>query len=352
MCGLRYLSGVAILLVMGAFSKLALAENGSSLLGQPSLPTASAVIKAIASAPALVDYEGTKVITAVRDGRVETITVLESHKRPGSLRLEYLSPESVSGRLIIDDGTTAWQYEPSLHAVVQGPSFANKAIDTTLLTEGLGHYAVTVEDTEEVIGRETVVLALSPAATGLSRRLWVDRATGVILRSEERTARDGIVFTAFFTRISYSLNLPAPLFDFRLPAGARSYSFYFGSDLVGGPQQLQQQVGFSIRAPTVLPLGYRYRQGTVTRSGPVLAATTTYDDGVSSVTVFQTPTSRMGLPKEGERIRLPQGEGRVVDLGHFRMLMWESHGMRMAAVGPLPAAELAILAQALDAASP
>jgi outer membrane lipoprotein-sorting protein len=149
MHGLRHLSGVVMLLVVGAFSKLALAENGdSSLLGQTSLPTASAVLKAIAAAPTLVDYEGTKVITAVREGRVETITVLESHKRPGSLRLEYLSPESVSGRLIIDDGTTLWQYEPSLHAVVQGPSFANKAIDATLLAEGLGHYAVTVEGTE------------------------------------------------------------------------------------------------------------------------------------------------------------------------------------------------------------
>lgn len=350
MRGRRSLSAGIILLIVGAFSRFALAEDGASpSLGPTALPTAAAVINAIVAAPGLVDYEGTKVITAVRGDRVETITVLESHKRPSSLRLEYLSPESVSGRLIVDDGTTAWQYEPSLHTVIQGPSFVNKAPDATLFAEGLGHYAATIEGTEEVIGRETIVLAMAPAATGLSRRLWVDRATGVILRSEERTAREGVVFTAFFTRISYSLNLPAPLFSFRLPAGVRSFSFYLGSDLASGPQQLQQQAGFSTRTPAVLPLGYRYRHGTVTRFGPVVAATTTYSDGMSSVTIFQTPTSRMGLPRAGEVIRLPQGQGRVVDLGHFRILTWESRGMRMAAVGPLPAAELALLAGGFDA---
>ncbi len=316
------------------------------------LPAADAVVKAVVAAPALVDYEGTKVITAVRGSRVETVTVLESHKRPGTLRLEFLSPESISGRLIVDDGTTAWQYEPALHAVVQGPSFAKRVTDTAQISAGVDRYGAVVEGSEEVIGRDTVVLAFAPSVAGVSRRFWVDQATGVILRSEERSARDGVVFSAFFTRISYSLNLPAALFNFRLPAGARSFSFYMAGDPIPDPQQLPREAGFVVRTPRALPRGYQYRQGTVTRFGPVVAATATYSDTVSTVTIFQTPTSRMALPQAGDEVHLARGTGRFLDLGYFRILMWESHGLRMAAVGPLPAAALAAIAEAIEVAEP
>ncbi len=344
---------VCVILATIASSELGIAGGlgAGTQAGVAGLPTPEAVIKVIAAAPALVDYEGTKVITAIRGSRVETVTVLESHKRPNSLRLEFLSPESIGGRLIVDDGTTAWQYEPSLHMVIQGPSFA-KAGAATQVAEGLGHYGAVVEGTEEVIGRATVVLTLAPSAAGHSRRVWVDRATGVILRSEERTPRDGVVFSAFFTRISYSLNLPAALFTFRLPAGARSFSFYLAGDPIADPRQLRHQAGFSVRAPAALPMGYRYRQGTVTRYGPVVAAMATYSDGVSTLTIYQTPTSRMALPQAAEVVRLPGGSGRFLDLGYFRILMWESRGLRMAAVGPLPPEQLAVIAKAVDATEP
>ncbi len=318
----------------------------------PGLPAAAEVIKAVVAAPTLVDYEGTKVITAARGVRVETVTVLEAHKRPATLRLEFLSPESVSGRLIVDDGTTAWQYEPSLHTVIQGPSFASTVSDVRRFADVLVQYHAEVIGSEEVIGRETVVLALAPSAAGLSRRFWVDRATGVILRAEERTPREGVVFSAFFTRISYSLNLPAALFTFRLPAGARSFSFYLAGDPIASPQGLQARAGFTLLVPPTLPMGYRFRHGTVARFGPVSAATATYSDGVSRLTLFQTPTSRMALPQAGESIRLHRGSGRFLDLGYFRILMWESHGLRLAAVGTLPAMSLAIIAEAVDTPSP
>jgi len=324
---------------------------GGSLTAAAPLPTPETVIKAIVAAPALVDYEGTKVITAVRGSRVETVTVLESHKRPNALRLEFLSPESIGGRLLVDDGTAAWQYEPSLHMVIQGPSFAQVGVATQAIGS-LAHYGGVVEGTEEVIGRPTVVLTFTPSAVGLSRRLWVDRATGVILRSEERTVREGVVFSALFTRISYSLNLPAALFAFRLPAGARSFSFYLAGDPITDLRQLRHQAGFPLRTPATLPMGYQYRQGTVARYGPVLAAMATYSDGASTLTIYQTPTSRMALPQSGEPIRLPEGDGRFLDLGYFRILMWESHGLRMAAVGPLPPASLAVIAQAVNASEP
>ncbi len=337
-------TGVSLAAALPGYSE----QNRSGAAG---LPTAATVIKAVLAAPSLVDYEGTKVVTAVRGTRVETVTVLESHKRPGTLRLEFLSPESVSGRLIVDDGTRTWQYEPSLHIVIQGPSLGGATSDVSRLREGMP-YKAEVVGSEEVIGHETLVLALTTAVEGLSRRFWVDRATGVILRTEERSPREGVVFSAFFTRISYSLNLPAALFNFRLPAGARSFSFYLVGDPIPDPPGLRHRAGFFILAPMTLPMGYRFHHGAVARFGALTAATATYSDGVSLLTIFQTPTSRMAFPQAGEWISLGRGRGRFLDLGYMRILMWESHGLRLAAVGTLPVPALTAIAAAVDSARP
>jgi outer membrane lipoprotein-sorting protein len=59
--------------------------------GNLAAPTAAVaparILQMALEAPHLVDYEGTKVMTALRGGRMETITVAESHKRPDAIRL-------------------------------------------------------------------------------------------------------------------------------------------------------------------------------------------------------------------------------------------------------------------------
>ncbi|HEY3248096.1 MAG TPA: hypothetical protein VGK88_07395 [bacterium] len=314
---------------------------------QAVVPPVAAVIQTVLDAPSLIDYEGTKVMSAVRGDRAQTITVLESYKRPGKLRLEFLSPESVGSRLIIDDGATAWQYEPTLHVVVQGPSFVGSRRGDELRAV-LERYTPRVLGTEEVIGRETVVLSLRSRAGGTERRLWVDRTAGVVLRTEERTAAGDLAFSSFFTRISYSVNLPSALFRFQSPAGARVFSFYLSGDPVSDPAALAAQAGFAVIAPPTLPGGYRFLHGASTTYGAFSAATVTYGDGLSMLSVFQTPSRRMAFPQAGAIVTLPAGRsGRLLDLGYFRILMWESGGLRLAAVGVLTPAQLIALASDL-----
>lgn len=312
------------------------------------LPSADAVVQAVLDAPALIDYEGTKVMSAVRGDRAQTVTVLESYKRPGKLRLEFLSPESVGARLIVDDGATMWQYEPTLHIVIQGPSFVGGR-STDALRAVVSRYRPRVLGTEEVIGRETVVLALQPRGTGGERRLWVDRATGVVLRTEERDRAGDLAFSAFFTRISYSLNLPSALFRFQPPAGARVFSFYLAGDPVTDVSKLRALAGFAVIAPQTLVTNYKFLHGATAKYGAFSAATVTYGDGVSVLSVFQTPSRRMAFPQAGTVVSLGGGRtGRLLDLGYFRILMWEAGGLRLAAVGLLAPTQLIAIADELN----
>lgn len=309
---------------------------------------AATVIRAVLTAPTLVDYEGTKILTALRGRRAETVTILESYKRSGKLRLEFLSPESASGRLIVDDGASSWHYEPSRHIVMRGPSFvtAQPAVDPAVI---LSRYDAMVLGNEQVIGRQTVVLSLQPRGGGLVKRLWVDQATGVVLRTEERDPSGELLFSSLFSRISYSLNLPSALFRFHLPAGARIFSFYVSGDPITDPQELSRQAKFALRAPIVLA-GLRFRSGTVARHGALTAVTAQYTDGVGVVSVFQTPASRMAMP-EGATVALRGMQGRWLDLGYFRILMWQSGGVSFAVIGTLPLHTLVTIAEELNAAA-
>lgn len=306
-------------------------------------PDAASILKTMLAAPALVDYEGTKVISTVRGTRAETVTILEAYKRLGRLRLEFLSPESVSGRVIVDDGVETWQYEPSMHLVIRAPSFVQGTGSPERAEDILRRYAVSVLGREAVIGRDTVVLALAPGAGGSNRRLWVDEATGVVLRAEERDAGGEIVYVSYFSRISYSLNLPTALFRFRQPAGAKVLSFHVSGDRVTTAEDLRRQAGIPVVAPPRLLNRYLFRDGRVARHGALSAAAATYSDGVGVVTIFQTPTSRMAFPNVGKEV----APGRFLDLGYFRVLLWQAGATNFAVLGNVPQSVLIAIANEL-----
>jgi len=317
---------------------------GAVALAQASLPPAREILRLMLAAPAIVDYEGTKVISTVRGARAETVTILEAYKRLGRLRLEFLSPESVSGRLVVDDGLSAWQYEPSLHLVIRGPSFVQGRARPERADEILRRYRVVVRGRETVIGRNTVVLALAPGISGSDRRLWVDEGTGVVLRAEERDADGEIVYTSYFSRISYSINLPAPLFRFRQPAGAKVLNVFVSGDPVTSADDLRTRVGKDVTIPSRL-LQFTFRDGRVARHGAFAAVTLTYTDGAGGVvTLFQTPAARMAFPAVGREIPVGQGRGRILDVGYFRVLLWQSRGLNFALLGNVPAAALVAMA--------
>ncbi len=313
-------------------------------------PDAASILKTMLAAPALIDYEGTKVISTVRGTRAETVTILEAYKRLGRLRLEFLSPESVSGRLIVDDGVDTWQYEPSMHLVIRGPSFVQGAGSPEPAEDILRRYTVSLLGREAVIGRDTVVLALAPGAGGSNRHLWVDQATGVVLRTEERDAGGEIVYVSYFSRISYSLNLPTALFTFRRPAGAKVLSFHVSGGRVTTADELRRQAGTPIVAPPRLLNRYVFRDGRVARHGAFAAAAATYSDGVGVVTIFQTPASRMAFPNVGREtvvgsMRGPLG--RFLDLGYFRVVLWQSRATNFAVLGNVPQTVLMAIAAEL-----
>jgi outer membrane lipoprotein-sorting protein len=308
----------------------------------PSVPPAK-ILQMALEAPRLVDYEGTKVITVLRNGSTETITVAESHKRPDDMRLEYVSPEDVAGRLIVDNGNTAWHYEPRLNMAFQGPTLQGQLLsrDFTLLVR---NYRIRAFGVDEVIGRQAYVIALDAVKPGVHRQLWVDRSTGTVLRSEERDPTRGVVLSTYFSRISFSLNLPEAYFNFRLPAGARVFSMFTTASDSTSPAALQARVRFPVLIPPVLPEGYTFRGGALSQFGSLTSVYLRYSDGGNLISFFEAPAGSIGWPSAGKAIKVGGQPARFVDLGYFRVLVWEQHGLRLTAVGTVPTGALITVA--------
>lgn len=304
------------------------------------------VARHAAIAPQIVDYEGTKVLSVLRGETMETVTVSETHKRPGKTRLEYLSPEGLAGRVVIDDGLRNWHYEPRLHTVFEGPSLAAPA---GAPASGLfDRYRVSLLGIEDVIGRPTAVLRMQPRVGGGERRLWVDRTTGVALRYEERDPQDGLVMTSYFTRISFGLNIPDALFRPRPPAGARIVDVGPVAGPLLPPVEVEKRVRFSLSVPQALPGGFVLAGGRPAQDGALLAAHMHYRDGARSVALFVARSSQVGPPGRGQPVTALGSGARSLTVGIMRLLLWEDGGRRFTLVGPLPTSDLLSMALAIS----
>jgi len=322
---------------------LVLVGGGLNFAAQAPVVPPARILQMALEAPRLVDYEGTEVITALRAGRMETITVAESHKRPDLLRMEYVSPGDLAGRLIVDNGTTAWHYEPSLNMAFEGPTLQGQLLsrDLTLL---LRNYRLSALGVEDVIGRQAYVIALDPVHLGVRRQLWVDRSTGTVLRSEERDPYRGIILSSYFSRISFSLNLPEAYFKFRVPAGAHVFNWITTEAGSMSPAALETRSHFPVLIPPVLPEGYTFRGGALSRFGSLTSVYLRYSDGGNLISFFEAPAGSIGWPSAGTPIQVAGRPARLVDQGYFRVLIWEQRGLRVTAVGTVPTETLVTVA--------
>jgi hypothetical protein len=148
------------------------------------------------------------------------------------------------------------------------------------------NYRVSALGTDDVIGRPAYLMLLEPNTPGVSRELWVDEATGTVLRTEERDASRGVVLTTYFSRISFSLNLPAAYFEFRVPAGARVFPMFTLSGESAPSDTLTRRAGVDVLVPPVLPDGYVFTGAAVSRFGALTSVYLRYSDGENLFSLF------------------------------------------------------------------
>ena len=269
---------------------------------------------------------------------------------PNLYRREIRDPAGEVAQIVVEDGRSEWIYDPARRRVWRGepadPLFKRFGPDEEIdrLSD---NYDVAIATGARAVGRPTWRLELRGRADGaLSRRLWVDRKSSLVLRSEsflpDGTPSESVVCT----RLRRGAASDPAWFRFSPPAGAavvrRTEPDYLALDEA-------KASGTEPRLPAWLPSGYVFESLDVMPKGRRKVVHSRFSDGINVISLFQCPPRvRLDLGgRQRQRVRLASGRGTLTRAAEGNVLIWNSGGWHFVLVGPISAQNLQRLAESV-----
>lgn len=257
-------------------------------------------IQAVRQAAQRVNYQGTVVYQSSGEMRSSRITHLfdgtHSHERIQTLDgkpREYIRRRS-------DASDQVQCFIPETRRIVvehrnvddSFPGLSNASPE-----EILERYTLKLGDVERVAGIECQMLTLEPKDTArYGYRLWVDRASGLLLRAQTINERREVIEQIAFTdvRIGEKIDRAKLRPSWSTEGWSIERSDYRKADL--------SQHGWLVPAPA----GFRKTREVARRIGGSDAMQAVFSDGLATVSVFIEPHSLLSVP--GAASQMPSGD--------------------------------------------
>ncbi len=280
--------------------------------------------------------------------------IVERFWRQGAraIRIEVVEPTERRGEILLFQGDKWLLYRPNAKEAVvltMPPPMHEMMLKRLLNAVQRQAMSLTTQPPETVLNRPCIVLMLQqgelppkPAAPSFrpmhqrepiqSITLWIDRATGLVLRREVRFREPESMVRMEFTRLELPDRLAPELFQ--LPAGVSLRAADEGR--FESLEEAQKAAGFTLRLPDYLPNGTK-REGIAVRRmrGRALVAIR-YRCPQGDFTLFQT------LAPHGE-FHLPRPPRHRPLNAHF----WRAGDYWFGLVGDLPKAEMERIARSV-----
>jgi hypothetical protein len=245
----------------------------------------------------------------------------------GDYRCEYHAPPNVNGEIIIARPDMSWHYIPSRHELKVGKGRPNAGqIAVGVLTSAIrqGRAFASVAGQDNIAGRSAAVVLIQASGPGPggSVRLWIDNASGALLRTDIYGANNQQLSSTYFTQFSLSPQFPAGAFDApQVPQGTNSTQNQPGQTINHIPTD--SEAGFHVLTPTYVPQGFTFESARIFQAMGLHAVSFRYKGNLSTLSISEAPMLR---PTGGNGIPRSPRAGTVL-LNH--------DGMRTVATGPL-----------------
>ncbi|HIE31717.1 MAG TPA: DUF4367 domain-containing protein, partial [Methanosarcinales archaeon] len=157
----------------------------------------------------------------------------------------------------VSNGTYTWMYDPASNTVRAGavPADAqiNESLNARFIEELLNTCTIEAQGRAVADGRACyVVTATQKDVVEVSRRLWFDRATWMLLKEATQNQNGEVVVRMEYRDVQLDIDIPDSTFEFEVPEGATVESMDGAITL----EEAQAELTFEIKEPDHLPSGY------------------------------------------------------------------------------------------------
>lgn len=351
----------ALLWGLGAFSLV----GASSFAAPLSQEQIYRLLVKVTRAPAAVAYSGTFTAVMNHSGRIGTVVVQVAHTPGTRDQVTVLSPRDLAGRAARrgDDAFRGNLGGPGGFRVLSPDARKRVSEDLSLL---VANYLLSASDGEAVAGRATYRIDITPRYPGRAQKgIWVDRATGIVLKVTADRPYDADSLEVHFDSISQTpevWSLPA---DYSPPTPdslpQRLESAMDGSESEGWLgilrsaeldriRSLAAKVGFHLLSPQYLPRGFvldEVDEVRVPHGRDRDAVHLLYSDGLSSISLFLEAPEPL-WPDQIRHFFLGHPVGRKVHERGFAVVVGEKDGTRYVLVSDIIEDDLAKMASSLE----
>ena len=217
-------------------------------------------------------------------------------------RISYMLPGGKQ-RILLDDGKNVYELDATTKTVIKSsPTKEPSRIETLL-----ANYEVTITGTATVAGRVCDVIWVRGKRAGSpSRRVWVDRETALVLRSDSFDATGRLTAQTAFSSVDYDAKLAPELF--RVPQGWTVREVAWDAGRHYSHEEISRVVGFRVPVAGYMPSGFVLDGYHLSRcAGGVPYCLARYVDGLASVSII---SRHEVCPKCGKSAGGGQGRGR------------------------------------------
>lgn len=231
-----------------------------------------------------LNYHGSLVY--INDGRVESLQLI--HKNDGKKETERLVHLSGEPREVIRDNDVVTCYLPDSQSVVVGQRRFNNHLFAKLtanLEQFAPNYSFVTSGSNRVAGKETRIIDINPKDPyRYGYRLWLDKATNLLLKSELINAEGEVLEQMMFTQIDIVDDIPEAMLK---PAVSGESFTWHGEDDKSRNDTDVDRAWQVAKMPSGFMVSARYKQQMPNSAQPVEHVI--ISDGLASVSVYIEP---------------------------------------------------------------
>ncbi len=250
------------------------------------------ILREMIQASSNANYTGVKSFEQRVGNQFFRFRMKVSHQAPDNTRLEFLEPAPKKGQVVIAHGRESWKME-SPDTSDGSVHFRNVASYHGMEIRNVGlllqNYEVRYEGTESVANRTADVIGIvSGSQPSITRRVWIDHASRLPLKSEENANTNGEprVKRYCYEEIKFVGRLADTLFSIPMHPGSRSPLPQPRADNIS-LEDAKQRAPFLIHAPEYLPKGFILEQISWLEKTPSGFLHFHYSDGMMALSLFE-----------------------------------------------------------------